>query len=190
MPRSIFSMNETAFDMLAKVKEYLNAHLAEKKFPKIKDMVFSIVENYELESAKTTEVFSGIPGALKELKEMNLKIALCTISGERATEYQLDRFNLRVYFDAIITRDDVAAVKPHPAHLREVLDILNVMPQNAILVGDSVKDMSCADKLGVLTVGVITGLSSSEELINSGAHYIASSASELPKLIRQLNKAG
>ena len=148
----------------------------------------SIVENFELKSAKTTEMFLGIPETLKALKEMNLKLALCTISGEKAVEYILNRFNVGHFFDAIITRENVSEVKPHPAHLEAVLNALNVLPQNAMLVGDSIKDVICANHLDVLAVGVTTGLASIEELISSGANYIFSSANDVPKFILQLEK--
>jgi phosphoglycolate phosphatase len=188
-PRSLFSMKETAFDMLIKVKNYMIIkEIGDKNFANIEKTVFSIVERFELEAARTTEMFLGIPETLKTLKAMNLKIAVCTISGEQAAEYILNRFNLGHFFDAVIARENVSDVKPHPAHLEAVLEALNILPQNAVLVGDSVKDVTCASHLNVLAVGVTTGLSSIDELTRSGANYIVSSANEVPKLILQLEK--
>jgi phosphoglycolate phosphatase len=187
--RSLFSLKETAFDMLVKMKKYLTAKGMEKQeFAKIKDMVFSVVEDFELEAARTAKMFAGIPETLKTLRDMKLKIALCTISSEKTTNYILKRFNLEQFFDAVITRDSVFEVKPHPTHLEAALNALKVKSQEAVLVGDSVKDIECAIQLNVLAVGVTTGLSSIEELTCSGAHYIASSANEIPILIQQLNR--
>ena len=187
-PRSLFSMKESAFDMLVKVKKYIaTKEIEAQKFAEIEKTVFSIVEEFELEAARTTEMFPGIPETLKALKDTNLKIALCTISGEKATNYILKRFHLEPFFDAVIMREDVPEVKPNPIHLEAVLEALKVGAQEAVLVGDSVKDIECAIQLNVLAVGVTTGLSSIEELTCSGAHYIASSASDIPILIQQLN---
>ena len=186
---SLFSLNETAFDMLVKVKKYLTAKGMEKQeFAKIKDMIFSVVEDFELEAARTAKIFAGIPETLKALRDMKLEIALCTISSEKTTNYILKRFHLEQFFDAVITRDSVFDVKPHPKHLEAALDALKVRSQEAVLVGDSVKDIECAIQLNVLAVGVTTGLSSIEELTCSGAHYIASSANDVLSLILQLNK--
>jgi len=186
--RSLFSLNETAFDMLVKVKKYLTAKGMEKQdFAKIKDMIFSVVEDFELEAARTAKIFAGIPETLKALRDMKLEIALCTISSEKTTNYILKRFHLEQFFDAVITRDSVFEVKPHPKHLEAALDALKVRSQEAVLVGDSVKDIECAIQLNVLAVGVTTGLSSIEELTCSGAHYIASSANDIPILIQKLN---
>jgi phosphoglycolate phosphatase len=188
-PRDLFSMKETAFDMLVKVKKYITAQgIEDQNFANLKTTVFSIVERFELAAARTTEMFPGIPETLQALKNMNLKIALCTISGEKATKHILDRFGLAHFFDAVVMREDVPQVKPHPIHLEAVLEALKIEAQEALLVGDSVKDVACASSLNVLAVGVTTGLSSMDNLTRSGAHYIASSATEIPRLILQLNK--
>jgi len=188
-PRSLFSLNETAFDMLKKIK---NSRLIEGEknmdFSKIRDMIFSVVEDFELEAAKTAKIFEGIPETLQALRDMKLEIALCTISSEKPTNYILKRFHIEQFFDAVITRDSVFEVKPHPKHLEAALDALKVRAQEALLVGDSVKDIQCAVQLNVLAVGVTTGLSSMEELSRSGAHYIASSANDIVTLVLQLSK--
>lgn len=189
LPHSLFSMKETAFDMLKKTKNHLKAkETDDKKFEKIEQKVFSIVESFELEGAKTNKMFLEIPDTLKALKAQNLKIGLCTISGKKATEYVLDRFNLAPFFDAVIPRESVLAVKPNPVHLEAALNALEVKPEEAVLVGDSVKDVACAVQLKVIAFGVTTGLASKEQLIHSGAHYVASSATDIPNLIQQLHK--
>ncbi len=189
LPRSLFSLKESAFDMLVKVEKYLVTEGREKQeFVKFRKMVFSIVERFELKAAKMTKMFAGIPETLQTLRDMKLKIALCTISGEKATSYLLKRFHLEQFFDAVITRESVRGVKPHPAHLEAALDALKIRSHEALLVGDSVKDMECARQLEVLAVGVATGISSIEELSRSGAHYLASSANDIPTLIRRLQK--
>jgi phosphoglycolate phosphatase len=188
-PRSLFSLNETAFDMLKKIR---NSRLIEgeknRDFTKIREMIFSVVEDFELEAARTAKMFEGIPETLQALRDMKLELALCTISSEKTTNYSLKRFHIDQFFDAVITRDSVSEVKPHPKHLEAALDVLKVRAQEALLVGDSVKDIQCAVQLNVLAVGVTTGLSSMEELSHSGAHYIASSANDIVTLVLQLNK--
>jgi HAD superfamily hydrolase (TIGR01549 family) len=186
-PRELFSMKETVFDMLAKTKKYLEENIEKQKiFFKIEKKVKSIVEKHEMNSAKKTKLFPGISETLKKLKHANLKLALCTISGKSATNFILTRFNLKHFFDLVITRDNVTEVKPHPEHLKVVLKLLFVLPQDSIMVGDSTKDVVCANSINVLSVGVTTGISSKDDLILSGAKYIISSANDLPKLVDQL----
>lgn len=188
LPSSLFSLKETAFDMLVKAKKYLTTENLEKpEYEELRNLVFTVVKRFELEAAKKTTLFAGVPETLRTLKDMKLKIALCTISGKEATNYLLKRFNLRHFFDAVITRKDVEMVKPHPAHLKAALDALEAGSHEALLVGDSVKDMECARQLNVLAVGVATGISSVRQLSDSGANYLASSANDIPLLVKQLN---
>jgi phosphoglycolate phosphatase-like HAD superfamily hydrolase len=188
LPSSLFSMKETAFDMLNKTKKHLTTKENEKKVAHIKQTVFSIVENFEVEAAKTNKMLLGIPKTLETLKEQDLKLGLCTISGKKAVDYVLDRFNLAQFFDVVVPRESVSAVKPNSVHLETALKALEVKPQEAVLVGDSIKDVTCAVQLKVIAVGVTTGLASKEQLIQSGAHYVASSVNHVPNLIQQLNK--
>lgn len=189
IPASVLSMNEGMFGALKKVETYMKSiDKKEKEVEKVKKAVLSVADRYELEAARETGLMPGILDALKTLRNMKMKIALFTIDGEKATRYILRRFGISDFFDAVITRDVVSAVKPDPAHLKAALKALNVKPQEAIVVGDSTLDMRCANKLNVLAVGVITGISTPEKLIDAGASYLASSSSEIPALIQQLNK--
>lgn len=187
--RSLFSLEESAFDMLKKVKKStIMKDRKKNEFAKIKDIVFSVVERFELEAAEAARIFEGIPETLQSLRAMDLKIALFTICSKKTTNYILKRFSIEQFFDAVITRDSVIEVKPHPTHLETALDALKVGPHEAVLVGDSFRDIECARKLDVLAVGVTTGLSSLEELIDSGTNYVASSVKEIPILVEQLNR--
>jgi len=189
-PSSIFSMKESVFSMLKKVKTYMkNKGRGEHDVARVKEAVLLVVNRHELEAAHTTSLMPDIPEMLKTLKKMKLKTAIFTVNAEKSTNYILNRFRLKRFFDAIVTRDFVSAVKPDPAHLEAALKALNVEPEEAVVVGDSKWDMMCARELNVVAVGIATGISSPEELIHAGATYLASSLADLPALIQQLNKS-
>lgn len=187
LPSSILSVNESVFVTLRKAKRRMKENgKAEQEFMKLKEKVIAVVERYESEAAQKTNLIPGILETLKTLREMKLKIALFTANGEKSTNHILRRFRLRQFFDAIITRESVLAVKPDPVHLEAALKALKVKPEEAIVVGDSVRDMECARRLKVLAVGVTTGFSSIEELARAGADYLASSSTDIPRLVQHL----
>ncbi|MFB0501215.1 MAG: HAD family hydrolase [Candidatus Bathyarchaeia archaeon] len=187
-PASIFSMNESIFSMLKKAEIYMkNNGREELDVARVKEAVLSVANRHELQAAHTTSLMPGISETLKALKKMNLKTAIFTVNGEKSTSYILNCFRLKHFFDATITRESVSAVKPDPAHLEAALRALNVEPEEAVVVGDSKWDMSCAKKLNVVAVGVATGISSPKELMRAGATYLISSLTDIPTLIRQLN---
>ena len=189
-PRSIFSMNESVFEMLKKTEIYMkNNGKGKQEIVKTKKAVLSLVSSHELEAARLTRLIPGVLETLKALKKKGLKMALFTLNGEKSVSYILKCFRLESFFDAVITRDFGSAVKPDSAHLEAVLGKLNVKPEEGIVVGDSAWDMMCAHELNVIAIGVVTGISSLQELTRAGATYIASSFTELPTLIQRLNKS-
>lgn len=189
-PRSIFSINESVFEMLKKMEIYMrNNGKGKQEIVKTRKAVLSLVGSHELEAARLTRLIPGVLETLKALRKKGLKTALFTLNGEKSVSYILKCFRLESFFDAVITREFGSAVKPDSAHLEAVLGKLNVKPEEGIVVGDSVWDMMCAHELNVIAIGVVTGISSLQELTRAGATYIASSFTELPTLIQQLNES-
>jgi len=187
-PSSLFSIEESIFSMLKKAEIHLKSHgKGEHDVRTVREAVLSIANQHELEAARTTSLIPGVPETLKTLEKMNLKTAIFTVNGEKSTTYILNRFRLRRFFNATVTRESVSAVKPDPAHLEAALKALNVEPEEAVVVGDSKWDMRCARELNVIAVGVATGISSPEELMHAGATYLISSLTDMPTLIQQLN---
>jgi len=188
LPRSIFSMNESVFETLKKTEIHMRNHRrAEKEISKLKETVLSIVEEHELEAARSTSLLPGILDTLKTLKKMSLKLALFTVNGKKATSNTLRALRIHRFFDKVVTRDSVSMVKPNPVHLEAALKMLKIRPEEAVVVGDSVWDMKSARELKVVAVGLSTGVSTPEELSRAGANYLIS-AVDLPTLIRQLNE--
>lgn len=189
LPSSLLSKNESIFAMLEKTKNHMERNgKTEQEYMELKEKVITLVERYESEAAHKTNLIPGILEVLKTFREMKLKIALFTANGEKPTNHILRRFRLRQFFDTIITRQAVLAVKPDPTHLEVTLKALKVTPKEAIVVGDSVRDMECATQLKVIAVGVTTGFSSIKELTRAGADYLASSPTDIPTLVEQINR--
>jgi len=188
-PSSIFSIRESVFDMLKKAEIYMrNNGKGKREVARVKETVLSLVDSYELEAARSTNLLPGVLEALKVLRKMGLKMAVFTLSGKKSTDYILRCFRLVPFFDAVVTRESVLAVKPDSIHLETVLKMLNVEPKEAMVVGDGVSDMKCARELNVIAVGVTTGISTPKELTRAGANYLASSCIDLPILVQQLNE--
>ena len=186
LPASILSLNESIFEMLKKTEIFMKNHeKSQKSMVEAREKALAIAEKYELEAAKNTSLF---PGAVEALKEMKLKMGLCTVNGQRSTDYVLKRFKIEDYFDALVPRDKVKYVKPNSEHLEAALKALKVKADEAIVVGDSVMDMKCARELKVTAVGLPTGVSSPKDLISSGANYFITSLADLPSLIEYVGR--
>ena len=190
VPGSVLNVNETIFDMLNKAEIFIkNNGKAADEFGKIRSQALVIAEKYEMEAASTTSLMPGANEALKELKRMNLKMALCTTSSEKAVNYILQRFNIENYFQIVVARNKVKFVKPNTEQFEVALKALEASPQSVVIVGDNVVDMQSAKELKAIAAGLPTGISTIEQLKNNGANYIITSLTDLPVLIKEINKA-
>jgi HAD superfamily hydrolase (TIGR01549 family) len=189
VPGSLVTVNETVFDMLKETELFMsNSGKPAGIVDEIRREALQITEKYESEAAMETSLLPGVVETLKELKRMSLKIALCTINSTNSTEYILNRFKITHYFDAIITRNHVTKFKPDPEHCNAALKALNASAADTIMVGDSITDMQAACEIKAAVVGLPTGVSTQEQLINHGANYIITSITDLPILIDRINK--
>jgi phosphoglycolate phosphatase len=187
---SLLSTKESIFEMLKKTEVFLrNNGKPARAFEEIRAKALSVAEKYELEAAKTTSLLPGVKDALDAIKKMSLKVGLCTINSENSTDFILRRFRITDYFDAVVTRNKVKYVKPNTEHLETVLKELGVDASEAVVVGDGSGDMKCAKESKAVAVGLPTGISSADDLTNSGADFIITSIADLPMLIGQLNRA-
>jgi HAD superfamily hydrolase (TIGR01549 family) len=188
LPASILQLSESIFDMLEKAEIFLrNNRAPEKLFNDIRRAVLAIAEKYEFEAASNTSLTPHVVETLEELRNMNLKIGLCTVNSERATGFLLKRFGIAQYFTAVVSRNLVRRVKPNVEHLQMTLKLLGVYGEETLLVGDGARDMECANELKVIAVGITTGVSSKQELATSGANYLVTSLTELPRLVEHID---
>lgn len=187
VPASVLSLNESIFEMLDKTEIFMKNNGKQEAFESLKRQVLKIAEKHELEAAKAISLSKGVLEVLKTLRSMNLKIGLCTVSGEKTVNYILEKFRIKEFFDAVTPREMAGKVKPHGEHLQATLEALGVRADEALAVGDSVVDMKSAREAGAVAAGLATGISTEEELIKAGANYIVTSITDVPTLVERLN---
>jgi len=189
VPSSVLSLKENIFEMLRKAEIFLkNTGKSTEEIEEVHHEAFSIAERYELDAAVSTELSSGAIETLKTLKQMGLKMGICTTNSEKSVKYILNRFRISEFFDVVVTRNSVKQVKPNPEHLEVALKALNAVPEESVLVGDSGTDMLCARELKAIAVGLSTGVSTIEQLKSTGANYIVTSITDLPVLVEKISR--
>ena len=188
VPASVLNVNESMFDMMHKAEIYFKNSKSEQAFKEVQSQCLVIAEKYEMEAATLTSLQPGAIEILKELKKLKLKIGLCTTNSETATNYILQRFKVLDYIQAVVSRNKVKRVKPDTEQYELALKILGVKPVNSIIVGDSVVDMQSAKELKAIAIGLPTGISTQKQLTTHGANYIITALSDLPVLIKKMEK--
>jgi HAD superfamily hydrolase (TIGR01509 family) len=189
VPASLLFVNESIFDMLNKAEVFLrNSGKSMRSIEKLRGEALAIAEKYELEAAKNTSLLPNVTETLKALRKMDMKLGLCTVNSEKSANYILKRFGIADYFDAVVPRNKVKHVKPSGEHLDAVLKALDVKPQETLLIGDSARDMACAQELKIMAIGLSTGVSTQKELADAGANYLIMSLADMPNLLKTVGK--
>lgn len=95
------------------------------------------------------------PQVLGQLKSKGLKMGLVsnTIFPGEFHRRELRRFGLIHFFDHLLFSCEVGFKKPHPAIFREALEALEVKPEEAVFIGDRLKeDIAGPKSLGIKTI--------------------------------------
>ena len=144
------------------------------------DGAHQILREVELEAAAGGKLLPGSKEVLCSLREKGVKVGIVTRNCEDAVRRVFP--DIDAYSDVFVSRDGVKKVKPHPDHLTSVMRALRVTGSEAVMVGDHVLDILAGKKVGMKTVGVLTGYIKREEFEKAGADYILSSVSEVCRL--------
>ncbi|WP_148882534.1 TIGR02253 family HAD-type hydrolase [Thermococcus aciditolerans] len=91
---------------------------------------------------------------LEWLRDSGYKLGAVT-SGPEYQRLKLRLTGLLDYFDAVVTREDVKAIKPEPKIFLYALEKLGVEPGEAVMVGDSLsQDVYGAKNVGMVAVWI------------------------------------
>ena len=128
------------------------------------------------------EPYPGVPEMLKTLKKSGCRLVIATSKPDVFTMKILEHFALRDYFDffACATMDEKRNRKD---------DVIEYALQNcgkyerAVMVGDREYDVKGAKKFGLSAIGVTYGYGSKEELLSSGADFLAETPADVARII-------
>jgi len=100
----------------------------------------------------------GLVEFLEAARAAGLKIGLGTGSGQDTIGYILDDLNLRRFFDAVITKDDVDKGKPHADTYAVTAEKLGVAPENCVVFEDALLGEQAAYRAHMRCVAVASTL--------------------------------
>lgn len=141
-----------------------------------------LIRQFEVDAARRTEPFPQIRETLEALGRHGKRLAVITRNCRAAV---LAAFpDLERYCDVVLARDDVAHLKPDVRHLQQALDALErrasrALAPNAIMVGDGQLDMHIGRAAGMYCLGVESGSSDRQRLLEAGADAVVEHVTEL-----------
>jgi HAD superfamily hydrolase (TIGR01549 family) len=97
----------------------------------------------------------GMVNLLEDLRGRGIKTALFTGRGRPSTDVILRVMHLETLFATTVTGDEVPRSKPAPDGIVAILRRLSVLPEHAVYVGDTIKDVESARAAGVLPLAAL-----------------------------------
>lgn len=132
------------------------------------------------------QLFPGVHDLLENLKECGYKMGLVTSRLKYTTMQGVNKFGLDKYFDYILTANDTDKHKPDPAPVLITLDKIGSVPEESIMVGDTMFDILCARNAGVLSVLVdwSIAVTDSQKTGPDAPDYVIKNAADLLDILR------
>ncbi len=115
------------------------------------------LEHYAAHVADRSRPFPGLTEALDTLEAEGFILAVCTNKLEWLSVLLLDKLGLTQRFKVVVGQDTFGMRKPDPAVLRLTIEQAGGDPGRAVMVGDSMTDVSTAKAAGIPIVAVDFG---------------------------------
>ncbi len=114
------------------------------------------------------------------LRDRGYRLGIATMDSEAAAHQAMDKFGVRHALDFICGFDTGHGTKPGGGMVDAFARLIELPPSAIAVVGDSPHDMHMAraGKAG-RAIGVLTGVSSKDALLEAGAHVVLESIADL-----------
>ncbi len=139
-----------------------NNELIERIFPKR----FSLSEKnamslekekqYQTEFRPHLKLLAGLADFLQHAHAKGIKMAIGSAAIMFNIDFVLDGLNIRHYFDALVSADDVLQSKPNPETYFKCAQLLNVLPRECLVFEDAPKGVEAAHRAGMDCVVLTT----------------------------------
>jgi phosphoglycolate phosphatase len=128
-----------------------------------------------------TRLYPGVAETLATLAGQGHTLALLSNKNEGLCRKLLEHFGIAGHFAAVMGGDSMASRKPSPEPVLRLMKLLERLPVETVMVGDSINDIAAGRDAGVRTIGCSFGYGEPSELVD--ATFIINSFSGLLQLM-------
>lgn len=153
--------------------------------PSLEDAFYRYyVANIAAADGSQTAPFEGVPALLEALQEDGFSLCVLTNKPHEAAVKLISCF-FPERFSFVQGVEEGMAPKPDPAAGLRLLEKLKLDASRCLYVGDSGTDMKTAAALSIPSIGALWGYRSKEELLESGAAYVAEHPLDILRIARR-----
>lgn len=128
--------------------------------------------------------YAGVREALRCLHDAHLRIAVVTNKQHRFASALLQRLNLMQWVGVIVGGDTCERRKPDPEPLLFACRALRLAPSEALMVGDSINDVTAARAAGIPIVCVPYGYNEGRDPRSLACDAMIETLADLPGLLQ------
>lgn len=158
------TVEETKAQMYGKNSELLDRVFGKGYFPYERMLEISLEKERRYQEAFSPhlKLIAGLDQFLEKAKQQSIRMAIGSAAITFNIDFVLDNLNVRSYFDAIVSADDVVESKPHPETFLKGAQLLKVQPSDCVVFEDAPKGVEAAQNAGMRCV-VLTTMHEEEE---------------------------
>ena len=108
---------------------------------------------YENVKISSITLYPGVTELIPELRESGMRLTVVTDADSPQAKKRLTKLGLYDYFESVITPDITGKRKPDPVNFLSAMKVMDTLPEETMVVGDSPKrEIEPGNKLGLTTV--------------------------------------
>lgn len=153
-----FTLNEVKPQMYGKNQEVLVRMFGPGRFTADEMDRISVEKEkkYQREFLPHLKLIPGLFDFLAQAYEAGIPMAIGTAAIPINIDFVLDNLNIRHFFKAIVSADDVVFSKPHPETFLKAAELLGVPPTDCLVFEDVPKGAETAANAGMKAVIITT----------------------------------
>ena len=138
-----------------------------------------------IKSLHTEQMYAGCREVLEELAEAGVVLGVATGKGPRGLLNSLESNGIRDFFTILKTANDGPG-KPNPHILIDAMREVGAEPEDTVVIGDTIFDITMAVRANAYGIGVNWGYHPRDQLEQAGACHIAERFSDLPGQLQEI----
>ncbi|UPL47913.1 HAD family hydrolase [Hymenobacter sublimis] len=153
-----FSWEQVKPQMYGKNQEVLVRLFGPERFTaaEMDELAVRKEQRYQQEFRPHLALLPGLLEFLQQAHARGVRLAIGSAAIPFNIDFVLDGLNIRRYFSAIVSADDVTLSKPHPETFLKAAQLLGVAPTDCLVFEDVPKGAEAAQHAGMSTVILTT----------------------------------
>lgn len=171
-----FTWDEVKTQMYGKNQELLVRVFGPDKFTEAEMGRLSVEKEkrYQQEYRPHLQLLPGLMKFLEAAHQRQIPMAIGSAAIMFNIDFVLDNLNIRHYFTAIVSADDVTLSKPHPETFLKAAQQLGAAPTDCVVFEDVPKGVEAARNAGMQTVVLTTTHQEAEfDALDNVLHFAA-----------------